>query len=84
MCLSNECMSPSDIKNDDLELWGIQYFYEFYGQLCNHDPKAVKQQLEERFNAEQLQRFYKWQKNKFKIWIDENIKICHSVTGGRT
>lgn len=58
-------------KLADLEYWGIQYFYEFYGQLYNHDPEAVKLKLEERFNAEQLHRFYKWQKNKFKIWIDE-------------
>lgn len=55
---------------NELELWGIQYFYEFYGQLCNNEPEAVKQKLEERFNAKQLQCFYKWQKNKFKIRID--------------
>lgn len=42
------------MKLNELELWGIQYFYEFYGQLYNNEPEAVKQKLKERFNAKQL------------------------------
>lgn len=70
MCLSNGRMSQSNIQDNELEFWGMQYFYEFYGKMYDHDSLTVKQKLTERFNAEQLQCFYKWQNNKFKIWID--------------
>lgn len=64
-------MPPSDIQINELEFWGMQYFFEFYGKIYDHDITTVKQKLTERFNTKQLEQFYKWQKNKFKIWIDE-------------
>lgn len=58
------------MKLNELELWGIQYFYEFYGKMCRYDTVEVKKRLEERFNVEQLEQFYHWQKQKFRIIED--------------
>lgn len=54
-------------QDNELEFWGIQYFYEFYGNMYNHDILTVKQKLTERFDTEQLERFYKWQLQKFRV-----------------
>lgn len=72
MSLSKTNMSPCDMQDNELEFWGIQYFYEFYGKMYDHDINTVKQKLAERFNIEQLEQFYKWQQRKFRIPEDLN------------
>ncbi|MBS6168881.1 MAG: hypothetical protein KIC65_09745 [Firmicutes bacterium] len=41
-------------KLNELEFWGMQFFYEYYGKEYGHDQKKVFERLTQEFGADKV------------------------------
>lgn len=44
-------------KLNELEFWGIQYFYEFYGREYGHDQNKVMERLIQEFGSDKVEDY---------------------------